>query len=137
MRAFLDTSSLFKKYFEEEGATKLDELLESITTIIVAPITILETNSIIESRIRDHSLNSADAKWIEKELSFDYNFFGIVEFNENLMIQSLRVIRMYQLKVLDGIQLGSALISSPDIFIVSDKKLFKAAKKELKNAVFV
>jgi len=137
MKAFLDTSSLFKKYFEEEGSAELEELLQSVSTVTVAPITILETNSIIERRLRDKSLTSEDAKWIEKELSFDYNFYGIVDFNENLTKETLRVIRKYQMKVLDGIQLGAAIISTPDIFVVSDKKLYSSAKRELKKTILI
>ena len=137
MKAFLDTSSLFKKYFEEEGSAELEELLQSVSTVTVAPITILETNSIIERRLREKSLTTEDANWIEKELSFDFNFYGIVEFNENLTTETLRVIRKYQLKVLDGIQLGAAIISTPDVFVVSDKKLYTSAKMELKNTVLI
>lgn len=137
MKAFLDTSSLFKKYFEEEGSAELEELLQSVSTVTVAPITILETNSIIERRLREKSLTTEDANWIEKELSFDFHFYGIVEFNENLTTETLRVIRKYQLKVLDGIQLGAAIISTPDVFVVSDKKLYTSAKMELKNTVLI
>jgi hypothetical protein len=41
------------------------------------------------------------------------------------------------MKVLDGIQLSSAIIATPDIFITSDKHLFKSATKELKRVEFV
>lgn len=30
MRAFIDTSSLFKKYIEEEGSDRFNELLDSV-----------------------------------------------------------------------------------------------------------
>ena len=137
MRAFIDTSSLFKKYVDEKGADAFDTLLQSVTEIIIAPITLLEINSIIERRIREKTLNTSDAKWIEKEFMFDLNFYGIVEFNEMLTSECIRVIRMYQMKVLDGVQLSSAIIAKPDIFIVSDKHLYKSAVKELKQVEFV
>lgn len=137
MRAFIDTSSLFKKYIEESGADTFDTLLQSVTEIIIAPITLLEINSIIERRIREKSLNTSDAKWIEKEFMFDLNFYGVVEFNEMLTAECIRIIRKHQLKVLDGIQLSSAIIAKPDVFIVSDKHLFKSAIKELKQVEFV
>ena len=61
----------------------------------------------------------------------DLNFYGVVEFNENLNSECIRIIRKYQMKVLDGIQLSSAIVAKPDIFIVSDKQLYNAAIKEL------
>ena len=137
MRAFIDTSSLFKKYVDEEGADKFERLLQTVTEIIIAPITLLEINSIIEQRLREKTLNAADARWIEKEFMFDLNFYGVVEFNEKLNSECIRVIRKYQMKVLDGIQLSSAIIAKPDVFIASDKHLFKCAGKELKRVEFV
>ena len=137
MRAFIDTSSLFKKYVDEEGADKFDRLLQSVTEIIIAPITLLEINSIIERRLREKTLSAADAKWVEKEFMFDLNFYGVVEFNEKLNSECIRVIRKYRMKVLDGIQLSSAIIAKPDVFITSDKHLHKSAGKELKRVEFI
>lgn len=137
MRAFIDTSSLFKKYVDEQGADTFDALLLSVSEIIVAPITLLEIHSIIERRLREKTLNTADAAWIEKEFMLDLNFYGVVEFNENLNSECIRIIRKYQMKVLDGIQLSSAIVAKPDIFIVSDKQLYNAAIKELTRVEFV
>jgi predicted nucleic acid-binding protein len=137
MRAFIDTSSLLKKYVDEQGADTFDALLLSVSEIIVAPITLLEIHSIIERRLREKTLNTADAAWIEKEFMLDLNFYGVVEFNENLNSECIRIIRKYQMKVLDGIQLSSAIVAKPDIFIVSDKQLYNAAIKELTRVEFV
>ena len=137
MRAFIDTSSLFKKYVDEKGADTFDALLLSVSEIIVAPITLLEINSIIERRLREKTLDTADAAWIEKEFMLDLNFYGVVEFNESLNSECIRVIRKYQMYVLDGIQLSSAIVAKPDVFIVSDKQLYNTAAKELKRVEFV
>lgn len=137
MRAFIDTSSLFKKYVNEEGADTFDRLLQTVTEIIIAPITLLEINSIIERRLREKTLSAADAKWVEKEFMFDCNFYGVVAFNEKLNSECIRVIRKYQMKVLDGIQLSSAIIAKPDVFIASDKHLYKSAGKELKRVELI
>lgn len=137
MRAFIDTSSLFKKYFDEKGANKYDTLLQPVSEIIIAPVTWLEINSIIERRLREKTLSAVDAKWVENEFIFDLQFYGVVEFNEELISECIRVIRKYQAKVLDGIQLSSAIIAKPDIFIASDKRLFKFAGKELKRVEYI
>ena len=137
MRAFIDTSSLFKKYVDEKGADTFDKLLQSVTEIIISPITLLEINSIIERRLREKTLNSSDAKWIEKEFMFDLDFYGVVELNEMLTSECIRVIRTYQMKVLDSIQLSSAIIAKPDVFIASDKHLCKSASAELKQVEYV
>ena len=137
MRAFIDTSSLFKKYVDENGSKKMEEFLKTVSEIIISPITILEINSIIERRLKEKSLSFSDAKWIEKEFLYDFNFFGVVGFNDLLVGECIRVIRKYQLKVLDGLQLSSAIFSKPELFIVSDKRLFNAATSELPRVELV
>ena len=137
MTAFIDTSSLFKKYLDEKGADTFDALLQPVSEIIIAPITLLEINSIIERRLREKTLSTHDADWIEKEFMLDLNFYGVVEFNEALNSECIRVIRKYQMKVPDGIQLSSAIVAKTDVFIVSDKHLYKSATQELKRVEFV
>ncbi len=137
MRAFIDTSTLFKKYVKESGSEEFDQHLESISEIILAPITELEVHSIIERRLHDKTIAEQDALWIEKEFNYDLNYFGIIKFEDNLLQKSISVIRRHQLKVLDGIQLASAIIAKPDIVLISDRKLYTAAKEELSDVRMV
>jgi predicted nucleic acid-binding protein len=137
MRAFVDTSSLFKKYVEEPGSEDFNRLLEDVSEIIIAPITLLEVHSILERRLREKSLKSSDAKWIEKEFFLDYSYFGVVDWNDDLQKECVRIIRKYQLKVLDSIQLSAAILAKVSLFITSDKRLFEASGKELLQVTLV
>ncbi len=137
MKAFIDTSTLFKKYIEEKGTDKFESLLENIFEIIVSPITWLEMNTIIERRLRENTLNKKEASYINIEAKKDFNYFSKVIWNENLERKSIELIKKYPLKTLDSLQLASACLSNTDIFITSDKKLFNIAKKELKKAHFI
>jgi predicted nucleic acid-binding protein len=137
MNAFIDTSSLFKKYVDEPGSEKFDRLLENISGIIISPITILEINSVLERRIREKTLKTSDAEWIENEFLTDYAHFAVVKWSEDLISQSTRIIRRYQLKVLDSIQLSSAILAKAEIFITSDKRLFEACRNEISGVSFI
>jgi len=59
--AFIDTSSLIKKYIQESGSDEFDSLLNKVSTIIVAPIYFLEINSAVERRLMEHSLTISQA----------------------------------------------------------------------------
>ena len=137
MRAFVDTSSLFKKYVEEPGAAQLESLLAPVFEIIIAPITIVEFHSTVSRRLREKTLSTSDARWIEAEFSIDCNYFGIVQWNDDLIRESLRLTHKYPLRTLDTIQLASAVISEAAIVITSDKRLFEIADKEVENAVYI
>jgi len=47
LRAFIDTSSLLKKYIEEDGAEEFNSLLDSVSEIIISPVTILEVHDVL------------------------------------------------------------------------------------------
>ena len=133
MKAFIDTSSLIKKYVEEKGSIEFNDLLDSVSEIIVSPVTILELHSAIERRVRERSLSRSVGKWIKKEFLSDYEFFALVEWSDDLVAEGLRVIHTHQLRVLDGIQLSAGLISKAGLFVTSDKRLSMAAGQEIRD----
>ena len=137
MRAFIDTSSLFKKYVDEKGAAEFDTLLASITEVVVSPITVVEFHSILNRRLREKTLLAVDAHLIEKEFLKDYSFFGIVQWNDDLVKETLRVSQKYPLRTLDAIQLSSAVVAGGELFVTSDKRLFEVAEKEFDDVRLV
>ncbi len=137
MRAFIDTSSLIKKYIAEEGSNELDAILERIHEIIVSPICWLEINSAVKRRLQEKTLTKQQASWLQTEVKRDFNYFSKIIWNENLEQKALEIVHKYSLKTLDSLQLASGHISKSDIFLTSDKKLFATAGKELKNVEFI
>ena len=137
MKAFIDTSSLFKKYVLETGSDTFDELLKKISEIIVSPIYLLEVNSAIDRRLKEKGLTTQQTKWILSEITKDTDYFTKILWNENLEKTSIALIGKHHLKTLDAIQLASALLSLADLFVTSDKHLAAIARKELKQVRFI
>ena len=137
MKAFIDTSTLFKKYVDEKGADDFDRLLEKVVEIIVSPITWIEMNTIIQRRFKEKTLTKEQVLWLQKEIKRDFHFFSKILFNESLERKSVEMIQKYHLKALDSLQLASGCLADPDVFVTSDKTLFSQAQKELKNTCFI
>lgn len=137
MRAMVDTSTLWKKYFEEEGSDRFVSVLEKATAVIVSPVTWLEFNSIVHRRLAEKTIKAEDVEWIKKEAREDFNCFHVVMWNENMEKKGVELIVKYQLRSLDSIQLASAVCSESDVFVTSDKKLSTIARKESKEVLFI
>ncbi len=137
MRAFVDTSSLFKKYVEEHGSQALDRLLKDASEIAVSPVTWVEMNAVIARRVRNHSLTAEQAGWLTSEVRKDFQSFHRVVWNEALEMTTTRLIARYPLSTLDAIQLASGVLSKSDLFVTSDRRLFEEARKEVRRAVCV
>ncbi len=137
MNAFIDTSSIFKKYIQEQGSDQLELLLEKVTQITVAPTLLLEMNCGIQRRLHEQIITSKQAELLKHEIKIDYVFYARVIWDDNLEEKALNIINKYKLKTLDSIQLASASLSKADLFVTSDQKLYQIAKKELKNTLFI
>lgn len=137
MKAFIDTSSLIKRYIEEGNYTELDDYLESASELIISPITTLEFHSIIERKLRDKSMSPKEAQFLEQQFKIDLNYIGIVQWNSHIESAAQKLIRSHQLKALDAIQLAAGKLSGVDLFITSDKKLFLSAEKEIIHTVYI
>ena len=137
MKVFFDTSALFKKYIQEQGSDKLDEILEKTTEITVAPTFIVEMHSGAQRRLHERIMTTQQMEFLKHEVKLDYVFFAKVYWNDILEEKALTLIHHYKLKTLDSIQLASALLAKTENFVTSDHQLFQAAKKEIKNAIII
>jgi len=135
MRAFVDTSSLFKRYVEESGSTDLDRLLQDVTEITISPITWIEMNAVVARRVREKSLTPEQATWLRSQTEKDFQSFHRVMWSEILEQTATDLVHQYPLSTLDAIQLASGVLSKSDLFVTSDRGLFKEAQKELHKAV--
>ncbi|MBI2093277.1 MAG: type II toxin-antitoxin system VapC family toxin [Candidatus Omnitrophica bacterium] len=137
MRAFVDTSSLFKRYVEERGSTEFDRLLQDATEIAVSPITRIEMNAVIGRRLRERSLTPEQATRLRSETEKDFQSFHRVIWSETLEKEATKLVYQYPLSTLDAIQLASGILSEADLFVTSDHGLFKEARKEVRKTMFL
>jgi predicted nucleic acid-binding protein len=137
MRGFIDTSSLFKKYVEEENSEKMDELLLELSEIAVSPAAWIEFNAVIARRLREKSLSREQAAWLRLEAHKDFQSFYRVVWNDSLEKTAIRLIEQHSLSTLDAIQLASGVLSKADIFVTSDRRLFAEANKVIRKTRFI
>ena len=137
MKAFVDTSSLIKKYVQEKGSDQFEEQLERVGEIIVAPIYWIELNSAIERRVKEKTLSVHDASVIRREAKKDLHFFSKVIWNDVLEQKAVEMIEKHRVKTLDSLQLASGILSRADLFLTSDQDLYKTAAQEIKNTKFI
>ena len=137
MRAFVDTSSLFKKYVEEDGSDRLAELLRDVSEVAVSPLTWTEINSIFARRLCENLLTPQQALWLRSEAERDFSNFHRVSWNDALENKAVELVNKYSVLTLDAVQLASGILSKSDVFVTSDKRLFAEAKKVIHEARFI
>lgn len=132
MNLFFDTSALIKKYIQEEGSDRVEVLMNEADCIFVSAITDIEVYSTFKRLLMENAIDASDLKILINEFSIDDQFYTHIGFDDAVSAQAKSVIGRYQLKTLDSIQLGTALVlkNEIDYFVVCDEKLIKSGKKE-------
>lgn len=134
MRAFIDTSSLFKKYVDEHGSQELDELLQTVSEIVVSPVTWVELHAVVARRLREKLLTPQHAGWLTSELAKDFQHFHRVVWNDALEQRAVELVSRGSLATLDAIQLAAGLLSQAEVFVTSDHRLFNEARQHTAQA---
>jgi predicted nucleic acid-binding protein len=137
MKAFIDTSTLFKRYVVEVGTDDLERLLEDIDEVIISPTCVLELHGTLARCLRQARITVQERKCIAREFETDRDFFHTVIWNQALEEQAIRIIKKHALKTLDAIQLAAAESAGADLFITSDKQLYTISRAVLSNPVLL
>ncbi|MBF0532611.1 MAG: type II toxin-antitoxin system VapC family toxin [Candidatus Omnitrophica bacterium] len=137
MRVCVDTSSLWKKYVEDDHSDLLAQHLNEADEVVVSPVTFLELTAVLTRQVYQKEISQSAADLLAREIAIDFDYFSVIEFNDNLCECGMKLLNKYQLKTLDTIQLASAVLSESGIFITSDLKLGKIAAREIKKVAIV
>ncbi|MBI3601410.1 MAG: type II toxin-antitoxin system VapC family toxin [Candidatus Omnitrophica bacterium] len=137
MKAFIDTSAMLKRYFDEPGADAFDQFIRNVTHITVAPTYLLEAHAALERRHRDKTFTKEQVRRLKEKIEEDFFSYHEIEFNSQLCETAKYLIASYPMVTLDSIQLAAAMIANTQAFLTSDKQLFKYAQEELKNVELI
>ena len=137
MRAFIDTSSLVKRYLEEPGSQTLEKVLDDVSEIAVSPLTWVEMNAALARHVRAKSASAHQVEELTNEAKRDFEIFHKVLWTEALETTAIHLVTQYPLSTLDSIQLASGILSKAEMFITSDRGLFNEARKEIEKTIYV
>jgi predicted nucleic acid-binding protein len=132
MNLFFDSSALLKRYLDEKGSDRIEELFHRATLVFVSSITQVECASTFRRLFHVRDMDKKVYQQVTAEASLDFPFFQIVDLDAQVKEICLQLLIKYPLKSLDTIQLASLIHASTEIesFVVSDQQLKKYALKE-------
>ena len=124
MKIFLDTSSLFKLYHQEEGTEELENLFSQtkITHIYLSELAKVEFTSTIWKKVRTKEITTEQAKITLELFENDLAKYNFVATDSLILEQARNLVTKYGiegLRTLDGIQLSTCIILTKqvDVFI--------------------
>lgn len=137
MKIFLDTSSLFKLYHQEEGTVELEEIFTKyrITNIFLSEISKVEFTSTIWKKVKTKEITELQAMETLTLFESDFSKYNFVTTDSLIIEQARNLTTQYGiegLRTLDSIQLSTCieLENQVDVFLTVDKLLKKLIELE-------
>ena len=92
MNYFFDTSALLKKYIEEDGSEKTENILEIADIIHVSDITLIECISTFKRLMIEKLIEENEYRLLKKECAYDFRFFSVIAYNEKIRNECIPLI---------------------------------------------
>lgn len=105
--AYFDTSALVKRYVDEEGRAKVQQLLRRHQCVTSALLPV-EFRSALRRRVADGSLDSRPVSEILKRFAADREFWALVEVTSEVLQAAEQLLASHPLRTLDALHVASA-----------------------------
>ncbi|MFP4573886.1 MAG: type II toxin-antitoxin system VapC family toxin [Desulfobacterales bacterium] len=129
MRLAVDSSSFAKRYIQEEGSGKLEDLLQDASEMALCVILVPELVSGLNRRLREGALNDKDYRKAKKLLMEDVRDATVLQLTPAVISRSVKLLEDNILRAMDALHVACALEWKTDLFVTSDRKQLKAAIK--------
>ena len=127
MRLSIDSSSLAKRYIQENGSDKLDDLLQHASTLALSVILVPEIISGLNRRLREGSLTDNNYRKAKKQFLDDVRDATVLQLTPAVILQSVKLLENNVLRAMDALHVACALEWEADLFVTSDRRQFDAA----------
>ena len=128
MRVFFDSSSLAKRYIDEQGSSEIESILYDTTQLAVSIIVIPEILSGLNRRVREGVITLEDYKIIKKQFAEDMEDMIVLQLAPKVISTSTSLLEKNTLRAMDALHIACAIEWNATLFVTSDKRQLLAAK---------
>lgn len=129
MRIFFDSSAFAKRYIEEPGSDKVEDLCVQATLLGVSSICLPEVISGLCRLSRGSILTKNQYEVTKEALLKDFEDIMVCNITPAVIGQTIYILETNTLRTLDALHIGCALEWKAEVFVSSDLRQILAAKK--------
>jgi len=126
MKLFVDSSSFAKRYIQEIGSNKIDDLLQDASDLALSVILVPEIISGLNRRLRESSITDNDYRKAKNQLLDDVRDATVLQLTPAVISRSVKLLEKNVLRAMDALHVACALEWKADLFVTSDRNQFNA-----------
>ena len=129
MRSFFDSSAFAKRYVEEDGSERVEELCQQTTELAVSVICVPEVISALNRRKREKVLSLIQYRQAKERLLEDIQDAAVVNLTADVIQQSIVLLESHKLRAMDALHIGCAMEWRAEMFVSADEEQAVAARR--------
>jgi predicted nucleic acid-binding protein len=129
MKTFLDSSAFAKRFIEESGSRKVEALCDRATELGLSVLCLPEIVSALNRRRRERSLTQKQYAEAKQRLLDDIRDADIVNLTPTVIASALSILEASPTRAMDALHVACALEWGAEIFVSSDARQLRAAKR--------
>ncbi len=127
MNVFLDSSALAKRYIDESGSDRVEEILSMASSLGVSVLCLTEVISALCRRRRERKLTPRQYRSAKAALLADIADASVVYVTDEVAALAVDLLEEWPLRSSDSLHIASATQWSADLFVSADRKQCVAA----------
>ena len=128
MNIFLDSSALAKRYVQEPGSDRLEEILFSASSLGISVICLPEVVSALCRIRRERKLSQPQYLKAKQALFEDIDDTSVVNVTDQVVARAIELLERWPLRSSDSLHVASAAEWAADLFVSSDARQCAAAR---------
>ena len=137
MRTLFDSSAFAKRYIAEKGSSVVDEICRNTTVLALSVLCATEILSALNRRLREDRLSRKDYLTAKHSLSEDVADAEIINLTSGVISRATVLLEANELRAMDALHIACVLEWNADLFVSSDRRQIKAARRSGLSVRFV
>jgi len=128
VNVFLDSSALAKRYVNERGSERVEEILSSASSIGISVICLTEVSSALCRLRREGTLSPTQYDDRKQALFGDAKDAVIIEITDGVVARAIQLLEGWPLRSSDALHVACAAEWGAELFASADERQCKAAR---------
>jgi predicted nucleic acid-binding protein len=128
LNVFTDSSALSKRYVQEPGTGRLEEILAEASSLGISRICLTEIISALCRRRREGSLSKDQYLKAKQALFTDIIDATVVNLTDEVILRAVGLLERWPLRSSDSLHIACAAEWQADLFVSADEQQCKAAR---------
>ena len=128
MNVFLDSSALAKRYIQETGSGRIEEILASASALGLSVICLTEIVSALSRLRREERISRRQYLDAKRVLFEDVRDASVISVTDGVVTRAVSLLERWPLRSSDALHIASAAEWSAELFVSADARQCAAAR---------